>query len=466
MKTLKRDRVPTKKLLAYSSINIGSSIFESPMPMIIIAFYAQYTEAALASIGSILLFSKIFDVISDPLTGYLSDLTNTRIGKRKPWIIAGGILGIPILYLLFSPPEDAGGMYFFLAINAYYLVRTLIFVPQIAWGTELSRDYKERSRIASYNNIVMLSSQALLMIMPIIVSSPILPLFDSAEFSPQMMSFIGKIAMIALPIFILIAVLYAPVGKVVTVKKEKTASFKEIVKAFKTNKPMLFFIAADLISLIGLSVFMGVAFIAMDSYLQIGDKLPVFIVTVTIVQVISIPVWEKIIERFGKHQVFAASLVIQALIYPFIFLLEPGQDVFYPFLIIGAIASLFQTPGPIAAAAILGDVIDYDILKGGVNRAGTYLSIYSLIMKGGAAIGASLGLFLLAAFKYDAKGGVNTPEAEFGLMFTMTIVPLIFLIVSGIMFWFFPLTAKRHAIIKERIESRAERAGVTNESIE
>ena len=96
MKTLKRDRVPTKKLLAYSSINIGSSIFESPMPMIIIAFYAQYTEAALASIGSILLFSKIFDVISDPLTGYLSDLTNTRIGKRKPWIIAGGILGIPI----------------------------------------------------------------------------------------------------------------------------------------------------------------------------------------------------------------------------------------------------------------------------------------------------------------------------------------------------------------------------------
>jgi len=463
MATLKKDRVPTKKLLAYSSINVGSSIFESPMPMIIIAFYDQYTGAALASIGTILLLSKVFDAVSDPLTCYLSDLTKTRIGKRKPWILAGGILGVPVLYLLFTPPEDAGGMYFFLAINAYYLVRTLIFVPQTAWGTELSRDYDERTRIASYNDIVMLSAQAFLMFLPIIVSSPILPLFDSAEFSPEMMSFIGKAAMIVLPIFILIAVIYAPVGKIVTVNREKMASFKDIFKAFKTNKPMLFFIVAEIVSLVGLSVFMGVAFIAMDSFLHIGDKLPIFIVTVTIVQIISIPVWEKIIVRFGKHQVFAFSLIIQAFIYPFIFLLEPGPQVFYPFLIIGAIASLFQTPGPIVSASILGDIIDYDILKGGVNRAGTYLSIYSLIMKGGAAVGGSLGLFLLAAFNYDAKGGVNTPEAEFGLMFTMTIVPFLFLIVSGVLFWFFPLTAKRHAIIKERIEERAERAGVTDE---
>ncbi len=461
---IKKDRVPTKNLLAYSSINVGSAIFESPMPMIIIAFYAQYTGAALASIGSILLFSKFFDAVSDPLTGYLSDLTKTKIGKRKPWILAGGILGIPILYFLFTPPSDSGGMYFFLAINAYYLVRTLIFVPQTAWGTELSRDYNERTRIASYNNIIMLSAQALLMFLPIIVSSPFLPLFDSAEFSPEMMSFIGKAAMIVLPIFILIAVIYAPVGKHVSVKKEKTASFKEIFIAFKNNKLMWFFVIAEIVSLVGLSVFMGVAFIAMDSYLQIGDKLPVFIVTVTIVQIISVPIWERIIKKFGKHQVLAVSLIIQALIYPFIFLLEPGPDVFYSFLIIGAVASLFQTPGPIASSAMLGDIIDYDILKSGTNRAGTYYSIYSLIMKGGAAVGGSLGLFLLAAFNYDAKGGVNTPEAEFGLLFTMTIVPFLFLVVSGVMFWFFPLNAKRHAIIKERIETRAERAGVAEVS--
>ncbi len=75
---INKDRVPTKSLLAYSSINIGSAIFESPMPMIIIAFYAQHTAVALASMGTILLFSKIFDAISDPLTGYLSDLTKSR----------------------------------------------------------------------------------------------------------------------------------------------------------------------------------------------------------------------------------------------------------------------------------------------------------------------------------------------------------------------------------------------------
>ncbi len=221
------------------------------------------------------------------------------------------------------------------------------------------------------------------MALPILVSSPTLPLFDSAEFSPQMMSFIGTTAAIALPLFILLALFYAPVGKHVSVKKEKVASFKDLLSAFKNNKPMWFFVVASIINVIGLSVFLGVAFIAMQSYLKIGDKLPFFLMTVTIVQVISIPAWKKIIERFGKHQVVTVALIMQGIIYPFIFFLEPGPDVFYSFLVLGAIASLFQTPGPIALVAILGDIIDYDILKTGTNRAGTYFSIYSLIMKGG-----------------------------------------------------------------------------------
>ena len=461
-KIVSKDRVPTKQLMAYSSINIGSAIFESPMPLIIIAFYAQHTTVALTSMGTILLLSRIFDAFSDPLTGYFSDLTKTRLGRRKPWILAGGILGAPAVYLLFSPPESAGGLYFFFAINAYYLVRTFIYVPMTAWSTELSRDYNERTRIVSLNTIFLLSSQVFLMLLPVIVSSPILPLFDSAEFSPEMMSFLGKYAMIILPIFIIIAVIFAPVGKHVAIKTEKKASLKEIFNAFKNNKLMWFFIFASLVSVIGLSVFMGVAFIAMESYLKIGDKVPIFLMTVTIVQIISIPLWERIIKRFGKHQVISVALIIQGMIYPFIFLLEPGPNVFYPFLILGAIASLFQTPGPIALVAILGDIIDYDILKTGSNRAGTYFSIYSLIMKGGGAIGGSFALFLLAMFNYNTKGGANTPESEFGLIFTMTIVPLIFLIVSGIMFWFFPLNARRHAIIKKRIEDRALRQGMVN----
>ncbi len=454
---INKDRVPTKHLLAYSSINIGTAIFEHPMPLIIIAFYAQHTAISLSSIATILLFSKIFDAISDPLTGYLSDLTRSRLGKRKPWILAGGILSAPAVYLLFSPPESAGGLYFFLAINAFYLFRTLIFIPQTAWGAELSRDYNERTRIASYNNIILLATQALYMILPILVSSPICPLFDSAEFSPPMMTFISIIAMPALLISILLAVIFAPMGNHIATKETKNASFKELFIAFKNNRLMIFFVIATIISLIGLSVFMGVAFIAMDSYLKIGDKLPFFIATVTIVQIISIPFWEKIIERFGKHQVVSMAWIMQGLIYPLIFFLNPGPNVFYPFLALGALASIFQTPGPIATTAILGDIIDYDILKTGTNSAGTYFSIYSLIMKGGGAIGGSLGLYLLAAFNYNTKGGVNTEFAEFGLLFTMTIVPAVLLIMSGIMIWFFPLNARRHAIVKKRIETLSQR---------
>ncbi len=453
MTKMDKDRVPTKSLLAYSSINITTAIFESPMPMIIIAFYAQHTSISLTSMATILLLSKIIDAFTDPLTGYLSDNTKSRFGKRKPWILAGGILGAPVVYLLFSPPGNAGGLYFFLAINAYYIFRTLIYIPMTAWSTELSRDYNERTRIASYNTIILLIAQLFLMMLPILVSSPILPLFESSEFSPEMMSFIGKIGLVIMPLFVILAFIFAPVGKHI-INNKKSSSFKEILNAFKNNKPMWFFITASLISFVGFALFMGIAFIAMESYLKIGDKLPIFLLLVTIAQIISIPLWEKIIERFGKHQIVSISLIIQGIIYPMLFFLKPGPDVFIPFLIIGTVSSLFQTPIPIAFTAMLGDIIDYDILKTNANHAGTYFSIYSLIMKGGGALGGSIGLFLLAYFNYDTKGGINTPESEFGLLFTMTIIPLILMVISGIIFWFYPLNATRHAIIKKRIETR------------
>lgn len=94
----------------------------------------------------------------------------------------------------------------------------------------------------------------------------------------------------------------------------------------------------------------------------------------------------------------------------------------------------------------------------GLNRAGNYFSVFTMLEKGLIAVAGSIGFWMLAAFSFDAKAAEFTPMAEFGLLFTVGVMPAIFFVAGGVMLWFFPLDARRHEIIRRRIDSLASRS--------
>jgi len=450
-----KEKLPARDVLAYSGGAVATGIFSDPLPMILIAFYAMHTSVSMAALGAVLLLSRVLDAFTDPMIGILSDKTTTRIGKRKPWMIGGGLLGIFAVYFFFNPPAQAGVLYFLLAFNFYYLTRTLITIPYFAWGSEITRDYDERSRIGAYYGIFLLIAQLVFMGLPVLVSSPILPLFDSAEFGPEMVSFIGWVGIVFIPLFLGLAVAMAPAGKHVSTHTE---SFIKMVKSLRYNRPFWYFLAAKGIAITGFGIFFALVIILLDSYMGLGDKVPIILVVLTLTQILSMPVWRAVAARVGKHRAWGIASIVHGLLMPVIFLIEPGPDSFFVFLPYAMVIAVMQAPFFMLANPILSDVIDYDILKSGVNRAGNYFSIDSMMLKGVGALAGSIGFWLLAAFHFDPKLAEFTPEAKFGLLFTIGIVPVVFFVAGGLMLWFFPINARRHAIIKRRIESLAARA--------
>ena len=73
------EKLPTRHVLGYSTTALSASIFFDPLPTILVAFYAMNTSLSMAAIGTVMLFSRLFDAITDPLIGILSDKTNTPI---------------------------------------------------------------------------------------------------------------------------------------------------------------------------------------------------------------------------------------------------------------------------------------------------------------------------------------------------------------------------------------------------
>ena len=137
----------TGSLIAYSLPSAPTSMLMMMLVVYLAPFYASEMGLELAAVGGIFFLARMFDAVSDPLVGNLSDQTRSKFGKRKPWIALGTPVLMVALYFFFQPPHGVSLTYLTVVAIVFYLSITVVQIPYLSWGAELSRDYNERIRI-------------------------------------------------------------------------------------------------------------------------------------------------------------------------------------------------------------------------------------------------------------------------------------------------------------------------------
>ncbi len=435
--------------MAFGAPAFITALMFGPSAAILPTIYAKFYGFDLAVIGTVLMVSRLLDALTDPLIGYLSDNTKTRFGSRKPWIVCGYALTLIAAFALFAPPEGIGISYFTVWFVLFYLFLTMAEIPYAAWQMELSRDYYQRSRIATYRTVFSLIGSLAF------AGVPLLPVFPTSEFTPETLGYVAWGLVFLLPPLVLIAIAYVPQGRIVAVKE--STSLVDLYRSIRQNRPFLHLFFSFLIIGIAGGVFMGGEFMFVDTYLGAGDKFPYLMIVGSVVSILAMPFWLKMIGRFGKHRTWAIATLVGGIAILFQVFLEPGTAVFIPLLFIFSTVTAVFTCGVVASMAMLGDTIDFDTLKTGVNRSGQYFSFLAMIMKANAAIGGGLAFYLLSLFNYDPTLTVHDDISTMGMKVTVIFIPPVFYLFGAVLIWFFPLNEKRQAVIKKRIESRAER---------
>lgn len=436
------------RVAAYASPAYIAGAILFPTIAVIPAFYAKHAGISLAIIGTILTVGRLFDAITDPLVGFLSDITKSPLGRRKPWILIGFLLAMLSVYFLFVPPEGAGTAYFASWFLLIFLAFTMIDIPHRAWGTEISRHYDERTRISTYlGAAVQLGSLTFAII-------PLMPMFGSQGYTAETLKYIAIFFIVLMPFIAFTAIKFGPDGKPVATEKP---SIKSVFHSVKQNEPFLFFLAVFVISGLGGGIFYGMIYLFCDSYLQIGHMFPYILVVDALFTFISLPFWMKIIYKFGKHKSWAVGNILAGLVLVGMAFLEPGPSAFIPFAILAALRAVFWASYYVVPTAMLGDIIDYDILKTCVNRSANYFSACTLVTKFNAALGGGIGFIIVGLIGYTLTGA-NSNLANTGFVATALILPAIMLALGSSLLWFFPIGHRRQSIIRRRIESLAERA--------
>lgn len=434
-------------IAAYAAPLVPIWMLHTPALSILPGLYATVSGIDLVTIGAILVFSRVLDGITDPLIGLLSDRTRSSMGKRKPWVIAGGLLCMVGVWFWFRPGPDTGALYFLLASITVYIGWTMVEIPHGAWLSELSGDYSERSRISGVRTTAIYLGYVLFWL------GPFLPLFATTEITPDVTKFLSYLVIGLIVVTVAWAVTRVPVGD------ESNAESPDLKAAFAglaANKPLRLYAVIMLSSWLASGMVAGLYFFFVSSYLAIPDKFGHVGLAVALIGFASASFWGWAGAKLGKHRMLAICNLSTVLTLIAMALIRPGDNAFVALLIVFSLSALFTAGSMVAYYALMADVVDYDTLKTRSNNAGNYYALITLFQKIGLGAGAGVALTISALFGFDAQGN-NEGLALAGFFIAFLGIPIALNILATVLAAVFPITRRRHQIIRKRLDLRAMR---------
>jgi len=445
-------RAPGRALTiaAYAAPGVPEAMLLYCASLVVPGFYATEMGLSTQIIGTVMVISRLFDAVIDPVIGHLSDKTAGWRGGRRPWLVAGAIVSSIAVAFLYAPPTGVGGAYYLCWTVCLYFGWTMAIIPYDAWGADISSDYLERTRIFTYRATAYYFGSLLFLCSPFLGISPI------HTFNAPVLRFNANLVAVMFLCTVPIALWLGPRGR--PVQASERIRFWSIFANVRGNRPMLRFLAAYCISGFSLGFFLALSYVYVVSYLKLPEAFPVILLSYGVANLASVPMWMWLIKRIGKHRAWALGVFGDAAIYPFLALLHPGPASYLPALVLITLSGFADAVARIASDAILGDIVDFDTLRTGSNRAANYYAVKSLVTKANVALGGGAAYLSISFFGYDPSATVNGSRGVFGLLLTLLFIPSVLYVLGGLIMWRFPIDRRRQDIIRRRLDSRRERA--------
>ena len=446
-------RVPVWQKVAYGFGDVILAIRQTAFQFYLLPFYTDVVVLApwLAGLGRML--GLVWDGVNDPATGYLSDRTTSRLGRRRPFLLAAALpMGLTFGFL-WSPPSGLGPLTGFLyLILAYVLLDTcftLYATPYLALGAELSPDYHERTQISAaraFFHVVGLFAGG------VIPGLIIRRWADAPATGFAIMGFGIGAFMTIVALLTGALVRERPLGPRDTAAVSWRAFARGLLSTLR-NRPFRIMIGTFALILLGGGLHQTLVPYAFRYWLRRPELVTVVIAGYLAASVLSLPVWTALARRLGKDNALKLCIGWGTLVLAMLpVALSPDMGN----LRLGCLLVLagFGNGGwAVLPVAITADIVDHDELSTAKRREGAYFGIWTLVMKLSHALAAGIvgvGLQLLGY----VPNAEQTPSAVLGIRVLYGPVPALFLLGALVLFWRFPLTRERHREIQETLVAR------------
>lgn len=414
---------------------LGASVLLNSFAALQLYYLTDVLGVAIATASLVLFAAKIWDWIANPLMGFISDRTETRWGRRRPYLVLGGLVSGLAFALYFSAALTPVSQSLVLVAITLALVGTgytIFNVPYMAMPSELVDDYKDRTRMISVRvffigigTMIGVSTQRLAEL-----------LGGDAMGYAQMGLIVGVFVFLFMSL-----TFFGTAGGRQHQREVQKVPFFEQMRTGLANKPFAALLGTKFTQLFGLFTSTAMSIFVVKYVLgkeNPGEWMIYFVAVSFVGQTLSIPFWTWITKQIEKRATYMLATVMFCLM-SLTWLVASPEESIYLFCLRAAFKGFAAGGLLLMGQSMLPDTIEYDYRRTGLRREGVFSGLYSIVEKVASSFAPTLLGLGYAWFGFQSKAPAQTAEAIDGIRYYAAFLPCFYFAISLIPLWFYRL---------------------------
>ncbi len=452
-------KIPFGKKVGYSVGGATDTLAYDFISMFLMFFMTDMAGINPAVAGTIISLGVIWDVITDPIIGALSDKTKTRFGKKRTWLLVAMPALLISYCLLFTNPGLEGGAqtaYFVIMSMAFWTGYTCFSVPYYSMGASMTMDNEERTKIRMLGMIIQYVGIFFSCTAPTMLVTVLL---NSGMSNYEAWHYTGWAAAV-LCVGTLVVVFISTKGielDIETKQEEKRESFiKEAIEALKI-KPYLILVVVNIFYRVGYCLIITLmTYFLLYSCALTTMEFSVANFVISFGGIVVIAILMKFVGKFDKAKIFAVLNIVTGVSMIAAYFMEiktlGGVIILFCLYLLGS-ACYWSMNMP-----MMYDTVEVDEFQSGYRKEGTMFAIYLCVQKVGYAIAASVVGQVLARVGYDDTLGAANPEPVLNAIKAMFCIGAgVCFIIAALIMLAYPLKADVYNKLYAQLEKK--RAG-------
>jgi GPH family glycoside/pentoside/hexuronide:cation symporter len=401
--------VPTSVAAGWAVGTLGTTMMLNGVTAALLFFLVSFVKIEPVIVGLLLFGAKLFDVVTDPPMGFISDRTKSRFGRRRPYMLGASFFCGLSFAMLFNVPELSASLtyaYLIFALALYALSYTAFQVPYMAMPAEMTDDYHQRTKVMSWRVVFMTVGN-----MVGFAGAPVLAaaLGKNREAYGEM----GIIFGVAICILMLITFFgTARARQTEAVKGQSEVPLRQHLTWLRENKPLLVLMSTKIAIYVGLSASIAVALFFFASVLKLDEKMfGLYVVVSAVTSIAFLPACGWVSRRIGKKTAYIWSMIGFCTAVLSWLLAQPGDPAWM--LVVRAFAlGMFGAGAHLFGQSMLMDTFAYDKKLSGVKREGVLAASFSFVEKSCMAFGPLIIGLLLSGMGFDKDLATDADQSE------------------------------------------------------
>jgi GPH family glycoside/pentoside/hexuronide:cation symporter len=410
-------------------------------------FYTDTFGISAAFVGGMFFVVRIIDTITDPIMGLISDRTETRWGKFRPWILWAAVPYCVFGVLMFITPgfsESGKQAYAFVTYTVMMVVYTMMMIPYSSLTGVMTSDHVERTSLSSFRFVGAYSGT-------LAVQGTMLWLVARLGGGNDQLGFPLAMALFGVICLALFLYAFAQVRERVRPPKEQDTSLKRDLGDLLRNGPWVILFLVSLVTLIYIPIRAGVTMYYFRYYLDAEPLAPAFMASGTVLTMLGVTASGWLTRRFGKRNAYIGCMALIAATLALHYIARP-DDVVLLFVLNG-LYSLASGPTMPIVWSMYADSADYSEWKHERRATGLVYSASTLAYKAGVALGGVALMWILTGFGYVANQA-QTDQALLGMRLSMSVIPAALALVTVALLLYYPLSDRKLDEIQRDLEAR------------